>query len=306
MLGRIIRGAFLGTVLGVVIGVALSGAMYMFNYMREGVSGIKDEGLVVETSTREEDGYTPALSVNGSMEDVYNFDKLQETLDLEGITGMAREVALERFNGEHTPSVDKYQTYEETTGDVAEATEEYEQDTLGDSLLRFHVRANSNSDVDIALKYQVRDAVIAGLEKGLKNCTTLDEAKAYVMDSLGMVEDIALDTLSASGYNYAVNVYLTNDYFPMRQYGDMVLPAGYYEALRVDIGLANGENFWCLLYPTMCVPVEAGGVITREGQQELEKALTVEEYDKLFVKKEVPEEDIEIRFKLWDMIFGEK
>ena len=84
-----------------------------------------------------------------------------------------------------------------------------------------------------------------------------------------------------------------------------MIPAGFYQALRVDIGLANGENFWCLLYPTLCVPVEAGGVITRDGEKELKEELSEEQYDKLFVKKEVPRENIEIRFKLWEALFGD-
>lgn len=297
MVGRIIRGALVGIVLGLFIGVALGGAMYMFNYMREGEAGEVEKGLVVET---EGGKYTPALSVSGNVRELYHYHKLADTLDTSGITGLAREIALHNWDDENVLDRDETVASVDNSSTVKE---DHDEDTLGDSLLRFHVRANSNSDVDIALKYQVRDAVIASLGDGLKGCTTLEEAKGYIRENLGLVENIALDTLSSQGYNYAVDVYLTNDYFPMRQYGEMVLPAGYYEALRVDIGLANGENFWCLLYPTMCVPVEAGGVITREGQQELEETLTPEQYDKLFVKKELPQENIEIRFKLWDMIF---
>lgn len=292
MVFRIVRGALVGIVLGLLIGVALSGAMYMVNYMREGIYGDESlgimadaeeekEGLAVETADGE---YIPTLSTGNGME-------LSNTLKDKGITGLAEEVASGNWN------LKKVQ--------VGVSETDTEEDVLGDSLIRFHIRANSNSDVDIALKYKVRDAVIFSLEEGLAGCTTKLEAQNYLADNLQFIKATAEETLSIEGYKYAVDTYLTNDYFPMRQYGEIVLPAGYYQALRIDIGLAKGENFWCLLYPTMCFPMDAGGVVTKEGQDELEKALTEEQYEKLFVKKEVPKKDIEIRFKLFDLIFGE-
>lgn len=280
---RIIRGALVGAVLGILIGVALSGSMYMFNYMRQGAKEKDAQGLIASEE------YVATLNVDGSTRS-YNYKELAHTLQEQGITGLAKQVAHEGGASIIGAS-------------AIGASEEEQQDVLGEQLIRFHVRANSNTDVDIALKYKVRDGVLQSLEQGLIACTTREEALQYLTDNLEMIEERSEKILSEEGYNYAVKVYVTNDYFPMRQYGEMVLPAGYYEALRIDIGLANGENFWCLLYPTMCFPMEAGGIITKEGQQEIEEALTPEQYDKLFVKKEVPKEDIEIRFKLWELIF---
>lgn len=300
--GRIIRGALVGAVLGVLIGVALSGAMYLFNYMRGTIDGDEPQGMVARVESQSEI-IAPALNVNGNISRDYDKGLLVDTLKAEGITGLSKASASRQYDAlATTKSGEGYGAYQE-----AENTEEAmdnmaEGDGLANNLLRFHVRANSNTDVDIALKYMVRDAVIAGLEDGLKVCETIEEAEKYLTDSLPLVKELSEEVLSQEGYNYAVKAYLTNDYFPMRQYGDMVLPAGFYQALRVDIGLANGENFWCLLYPTMCVPLDAGGVITKEGQQELKEELTPEQFENLFVKKNVPEENIEIRFKLWDLL----
>lgn len=288
---RIIRGALVGTILGLLIGVGLSGAMYMFNYMRAGIQGSNQENMIAQDTnlvTGEE--YVATLNTGISISREYDCSQVSKTLKDKGITGLAREVAS-GFAVKDTTNLPV---------DV----EENEEDILGENLIRFHVRANSNSDVDIALKYKVRDGVLAALQEGLSKCETRSEAMEYITDNLDSVKEISEEILSKQGYNYSVEAYMTNDYFPMRQYGEMVLPAGNYQALRIDIGLAGGENFWCLLYPTMCFPMEAGGVITKEGQQELEKALTAEQYDKLFVKKEIPKEDIEIRFKLFELIFG--
>lgn len=308
MVFRIIRGALLGIVLGLLMGIGLSGSMYMFNYMKSGgdweqeslVAKEDRRTLAIDTEAYPNGGYVPALSPSAIADKNYDAGELKAVLKEEGISSLAKNIAEDNwYQGDEVVAANSYDTKALDDADL-------ENDVLGNNLIRFHVRANSNSDVDIALKYMVRDKVLAEIEEGLKACETKDEAKEYLTENLELIKVVAEEALSAEGYNYSVKVYLTNDYFPIRQYGDMVLPAGYYEALRIDIGLANGENFWCLLYPTMCVPVEAGGVVTQDGQQEIKESLTSEQYDKLFVKKEIPEEKIEIRFKLLELIFGEE
>ncbi len=308
MVFRIIRGALLGIVLGLLMGIGLSGSMYMFNYMKSGgdweqeslVAKEDRRTLAIDTEAYPNGGYVPALSPSAIADKNYDAGELKAVLKEEGISSLAKNIAEDNwYQNDEVVAANSYDTKALDDADL-------ENDVLGNNLIRFHVRANSNSDVDIALKYMVRDKVLAEIEEGLKACETKDEAKEYLTENLELIKVVAEEALSEEGYNYSVKAYLTNDYFPIRQYGDMVLPAGYYEALRIDIGLANGENFWCLLYPTMCVPVEAGGVVTQDGQQEIKESLTPEQYDKLFVKKEIPEEKIEIRFKLLELIFGEE
>ena len=166
----------------------------------------------------------------------------------------------------------------ESMSEAVEAFKEYETpycDSLEDAILRFHVRANSNSEEDIALKYKVRDDILMTIGSELKGDKTREQVKAYI----------------------------SKDYFPIRQYGELVLPAGEYEALRVDIGEARGENFWCILYPMMCYPYEAGAVVTKEDGEKLEEVLGEEDYEKLFVKYDLDKDDkVEVRFKLLEML----
>lgn len=182
---------------------------------------------------------------------------------------------------------------------------------LEDVVLRFHVRANSNSDEDIALKMVVRDAVFEMLRQdlGSYNMDTAgydeagrDEVIEYMSEHLEEIEATALQTIQAYGYDYDVRAYISEDFFPMRQYGELNLPAGYYKALRVDIGKAQGENFWCLLYPTMCYTVDSVSFVSKEGEDKLEQALSEEDYDKLFVKKNPKKSEVKIKFKLLEWL----
>lgn len=313
MVLRIIRGALLGIVLGVLLGVGLSGSLYMFNYMRAGGDWEKEKIIndtdrnnyvAIDKIDGAEYQSVSALNVDAVAKRNYNVNELMVALKQHGITDLAKTIAVDNWNESYNTTTISNGIHKKGVN-ISAGDNEEDNDVLGDNLIRFHVRANSNSDVDIALKYKVRDAVLNAMDEQLNRCTSKEEAKNYLTDNLKLIQRVAESTLSGEGYNYSVNVYLTNDYFPIRQYGEMVLPAGYYEALRIDIGLANGENFWCLLYPAMCVPVEAGGVVTKSGQEELKESLTPEQYDKLFVKKEVPRDNIEIRFKLFELLFGE-
>ncbi|MCM1399294.1 MAG: stage II sporulation protein R [Clostridium sp.] len=174
--------------------------------------------------------------------------------------------------------------------------------SLEDVILRFHVKANSNSDEDIALKYAVRDAVLMEIGGELEGNKTREEVMDYLSANLWHIQDIAAGTVAEKGFAYPINVYISNDYFPMRQYGDMVFPAGEYQALRIDIGQAQGENFWCVLYPMTCYTYESAAVITNEDAEEIARCISPEEYEKLFVNREVKRDKVKVRFKILDWI----
>lgn len=325
---RIIRGALVGIILGLLVGVSLSGAMYMYSYMEQGIKADKGQQLVAENSledkTLEADGESNIQVVvdKEKLQDNFDYQGFRSILDNQGITGVARNVAaaygrVENINDEDSLS-ELSSTQEEvitTSGQVYKEDSDANTkhpinqqpeemgDSLGDNLLRLHVRAHSDSQVDIELKYKVRDKVLEAMEEDMSHCKTKEEAVDYVIDNLDYIEEISVDALREENYGYPVKAYVTKDYFPIRQYGDMVLPAGYYDALRIDIGMAEGENFWCLLYPTMCIPEEAGAVITKEGKEEIREELSEEQYEKLFVEQQVPEEKIEIRFKFIEWLF---
>lgn len=173
---------------------------------------------------------------------------------------------------------------------------------LQDVVLRFHVKANSNSDEDLALKYAVRNAILYEFGDTLQSDMSRDEVISYLEENLDVIEEIAVLTMNNLGYSYPVDVYISEDYFPIRQYGEMVFPAGYYEALRVDIGQAEGENFWCLLYPMTCYPLDTGAVVSKEDEEKLQEVLSEEDYEKLFVEREVEEDEVKIKLKFLEWL----
>jgi stage II sporulation protein R len=196
-------------------------------------------------------------------------------------------------------------------GDISEVTDA-DCSSLEDVILRFHVRANSNSDEDIALKLAVRDAVLMQMGEQLGSIGTnsvgntvtsgRDEVLSFLEENLDEIEKIAKNVIINNGYDYEVNAYISEDYFPIRQYGELEIPAGTYTALRIDIGRAAGENFWCLLYPTMCYTVDSEAFVSKEGEDSLRQALTEEDYDRLFVKKDLEKGQLKVKFKILEWL----
>lgn len=177
-----------------------------------------------------------------------------------------------------------------------------DEGSLQDVVFRFHVRANSNSEEDLALKYKVRDTVLAHFDTAGFKEKSRDEVMLYLMENLNSIEMIARTVVTENGYNYNVEAYVSDEYFPIRQYGDMILPAGQYQALRIDIGEAQGENFWCILYPMMCYSVDTAAIISKEDGEELKRSLSEEEYEKLFIEREVDKEDVKVKFKIFEWL----
>ena len=123
---------------------------------------------------------------------------------------------------------------------------------LRENLLRLHVVGASNSQEDQSVKLQVRDAVLGSLEEGLRNMTDPQEAWDYVSRMLPQVEAAANRALAAAGFSETVQVSLTEEAFPTREYDTFSLPAGVYKALRVVIGEGEGKNWWCVVFPQLC------------------------------------------------------
>ncbi len=118
-------------------------------------------------------------------------------------------------------------------------------------LLRLHIRANSNSDADQAVKLKVRDAVNEYISVNI-NKTTFDEAYEEIGKALDTLGAIASNVLADNGFKYNAEAKLVNEYFPSRMYKDVTVPDGYYDALIVELGEAKGDNWWCVVYPPLC------------------------------------------------------
>lgn len=122
------------------------------------------------------------------------------------------------------------------------------------SVLRLHILANSDSTEDQEIKLKVRDRILQESEDLFYSAGSLESAEEKARESLPRIEEIARDELKRLGSSDAVHAELTNMFFDTRVYEDFTMPAGYYDALRITIGEAKGHNWWCVLYPSLCVP----------------------------------------------------
>ncbi len=120
--------------------------------------------------------------------------------------------------------------------------------------LRLHILANSDSEEDQELKLKVRDAILEKSPTLFEGSLNLDDAVKDAQESLDEIKATAEEEIFASGYNYNVKVYLCDMYFDTREYEEFTLPAGEYKAVRIEIGKAEGKNWWCVLFPALCIP----------------------------------------------------
>ena len=149
---------------------------------------------------------------------------------------------------------------------------------IANSVFRLHVIANSDSEIDQNLKYTVRDSLLEYMNELCANCTSKEEAITIASQNLENFKKIALNTIKSEGFNYSVNVQIGNFEFPTKHYGDISLPAGYYDALKVEIGKAQGQNWWCVMFPPLRFTDVSSGVVPQESKEDLENSLTEEEF----------------------------
>ena len=165
-----------------------------------------------------------------------------------------------------------------------------------DNVLRLHVLANSDSSADQSLKLEVRDRILEETATLFKDCKTKDEAREAVESNLDKIREIAEQTVREAGYEYGVSVSLGEEEYPTKNYEECCFPAGEYLSLRVMIGEAEGENWWCVLFPPLCI--DAAGE-SREVFAEV--GLTDEQYS--FIT-ETDNPKYKVRFKLLEVIEG--
>lgn len=267
---KILKGAMVGILLGVCGGILLTSVLH----------------IAGDGSARD----VVSLFRAGNMKMLFADQEISEEDQAEleavfGDAGMARSSA----GGTETA---------EGSADVYEDALKSPEDVI----VRFHVRANSDSEEDLALKYEVRDAVLAELADGLETVEDDGAALRYIMQKLPDIRQAARAVVDESGYDYTISAYIVREEFPIREYGELVLPAGTYRALRVDIGAAKGENFWCMLYPMMCYTMDAGAVVDSEDAEKLAQALDEESYEKLFVKREAKPGDVKVKLKILEWL----
>lgn len=154
---------------------------------------------------------------------------------------------------------------------------------IGRKLIRFHVIANSDSDEDQSLKLKVRDRILAELSPKIGNLETVDESRDFIKSNMEYIKNIATDEILKNGKNYDVALNLGNSWFPIKTYGDVALPAGNYDALKVVIGKGEGKNWWCVLFPPLCFIDISHGSTDAATEEKLRAVLGDEEYETILV-----------------------
>lgn len=147
-------------------------------------------------------------------------------------------------------------------------------DSVSNKIFRLHIIANSDSAEDQALKLKVRDRILNDLGCDFSSAADLIGAEQIAEENLSKIERTAQDEILKNGYEYSAKAQIVHMYFDTRYYGDITMPAGYYDALRITIGNGHGKNWWCVMFPPMCLPAA-------EGHAELEKVLDSKEVEML-------------------------
>ena len=168
---------------------------------------------------------------------------------------------------------------------------------ISNSVFRLHVIANSDTEEDQNLKYLVRDALIEYMNSISNKCISRKEAISIAESHQDDFYTIAHQIISDNGYNYDVNINIGNFAFPTKNYGDISLPAGYYDALRVEIGNANGQNWWCVMFPPLCFVDVSSGIVPEESKEMMQAELSEEEFQ--IISQHTPE--VTFKFKLLEL-----
>lgn len=168
---------------------------------------------------------------------------------------------------------------------------------LSDNFFRLHIIANSDSETDQSLKLKVRDAIIEYMNSQDFSDNNKEEVINFVKHNLDKYIQIAENVVKNEGFDYPVSVEVGNFYFPTKIYGNISLPAGNYDALKIKIGNADGQNWWCSLFPPLCFVDISSGVIDEDSKNELKDSLSEEEFAIITSGNET----IKLKFKILEI-----
>ena len=175
------------------------------------------------------------------------------------------------------------------------------EEKIYESVVRLHVLANSDSKEDQALKLKVRDAVLSYVSPRVIDSTSREEAIRILQGELDEIELVADRIVQEQGYNYSVEVTLTVEEYPTRNYEAMSFPSGEYVSLRVMLGEAEGQNWWCVLFPPLCL----SGATEKSDNEDafIAVGLNSEQYK---IITDTNEPAYYLRFKLLEALQGKK
>jgi stage II sporulation protein R len=171
------------------------------------------------------------------------------------------------------------------------------QDAISGKLIRFHVIANSDDKIDQGLKLKIRDSVLKYVSPKLKDCKNIEESRKIINNEDKNIKRISETIIKENGFKYSVATSLSQEYFPVKTYGNITLPQGKYEAYRIIIGTGTGQNWWCVMFPPLCfVDITKGNVSYEKTEKEMKSVLSEDEYK--LVDNRVNNKKIIVKFKL--------
>ena len=136
---------------------------------------------------------------------------------------------------------------------------------IRENVVRLHILAESDSQIDQEVKLKVRDALLEKNTELLSGKVTPETAEAYFKSSKDELEKCANKVLKENGFDYTAKITLGKEYYTTRTYEDLTFPAGTYTSVKVVLGKGEGKNWWCVMFPPLCVPVATGGIETDDG-----------------------------------------
>ena len=175
---------------------------------------------------------------------------------------------------------------------------------INDKVIRLHVLANSDSPDDQELKYKVRNKIITTFNEEFEDINNKTESSNIIIEKIHQIRCEAEEIIKEEGYNYDVDVYYGNYKFPRKIYKEIVLPEGYYDAVRIEIGRAEGSNWWCVMFPPLYF-VDFGKdkekpVFDIDTEERLQEILTLEEIEVIKTKRGI--ENIKLKSKVFEFI----
>ena len=176
------------------------------------------------------------------------------------------------------------------------------QNDIAGEIIRFHVRANSDTDEDQQLKLYVKEELVQYMGELLKDASDRSEAEDILKENIENIENVAKGVIKEHKKEYNIKAYFEESYFPVKVYADMTFPQGVYEAFRVDIGAAEGKNWWCVLYPSLCFADISHGTMGTAAKEELEAVLDEDELELLYENKDGDKRERVYEFKIFTFL----
>ena len=169
---------------------------------------------------------------------------------------------------------------------------------IANNVFRLHVIANSDSEEDQNLKYIVRDSILSYVNGILENINNKEDVVLTINNHIDEIKNIAQQAVYNEGFTYDVEIEVGNFKFPTKTYGNISLPPGLYDALRVKIGNASGKNWWCVMFPPLCFVDVSSGIVPEDSKELMESNLSSEDYALVSSSKNITK----IKFKVVEVL----